>query len=45
MSPAEIYGLATANIDVNEYLDLKDYKDITVGNDFSFSNVESAVLC
>ena len=46
MSVAEIYGLANApSVTISDYLSAKDYIDINVGNDFSFSNVESAVLC
>jgi hypothetical protein len=47
MSPAEIYGLGNAqSIEVSSIknLEAKDYKDIVVGNDFDFNNVESEVL-
>lgn len=46
MSVAEIYGIANAqNITLSDYVSARDYKDIQVGNDFNFSNVESDVLC
>ena len=45
MSPAEIYGLGNASsINISDYLEAKDYKDIVVGNDFNFNNVESEVI-
>ena len=47
MSPAEIYALGNAQaIDLSNItnLEAKDYKDIVVGNDFNFNNVESEVL-
>ena len=51
MSVAEIYGLGQAAnrnsnpINIAQYVDNKDYVDIVAGNDFNFSNVESALLC
>lgn len=50
MTPAQIYGLGNAsgiNIDayINDEDNIKDYKDITVGHDFSFDNVESTLIC
>ena len=50
MSVAEIYGLGQAAnrttnpINLDSYLDSKDYIDIQIGNDFNFSNVESELL-
>ena len=43
MTPAEIYGVATAGR-VENYFELKDYTDITLGHDFDFSNIESKVV-
>ena len=51
MSVAEIYGLgqaanrSTNPIDLTQYVQQEDYVDIQIGNDFTFSNVESQVLC
>jgi len=50
MTPAQIYGLGNAsgiNIDayINDEDNIKDYKDIIVGHDFSFDNVESTLIC
>ena len=52
MSVAEIYGLGQAanmstnpiNLEEDYGFEQKDYIDINVGNDFSFSNVESELL-
>ena len=43
MSSAEIYGIATAGLS-DTYFELKDYRDITLGHDFNFTNVESEIL-
>lgn len=53
LSPAEIYGLATAAnasgtpIDLSTYSNIisGSYIDIDMGNDFNFSNVTSQVVC
>lgn len=43
MVPAEIYGIS--NVAKGEdYFELKDHTDITLGRDFNFSNVESQIL-
>lgn len=44
MSIAQIYGVATAGKG-SEYFEDKDYFDMTMGQDFTFSNVESKVIC
>lgn len=44
MNAAEIYGVTSSNRASN-YFELKDYVDIKVGHDFSFTNVESKVIC
>ena len=43
MSCAEIYGICTAGLAQN-YFEDKDYVDIELGSDFTFSNIESEVL-
>lgn len=43
MSDAEIYAVAASGR-ADEYFESKDYRDITLGHDFNFSNVESQVL-
>ena len=43
MSCAEVYGICTARLAEN-YFELKDHIDITLGQDFDFSNVKQQVL-
>lgn len=43
MSVAEIYGIAMSGR-ADEYFEQKDYLDIKVGHDFSFTNVEEKML-
>lgn len=44
MTVAEIYGV-TSSGRASNYFELKDYIDIQIGHDFSFSNVEDALIC
>ena len=44
MSVAEIYGVCTAG-KAEDYFVLKDYIDIKIGHDFSFSNIEDSLIC
>lgn len=44
MSVAEIYGV-TSSGRASNYFELKDYIDIQVGHDLSFSNVEDVLIC
>ena len=44
MDAAEIYGVCKSGM-ANTYFEDKDYFDLTLGNDFEFSNVESRVIC
>ena len=43
MTDAEIYAVAASN-KAADYFESKDYKDITLGRDFDFDNVEGRVL-
>lgn len=43
MTPVQIYAIATAG-KANDYFEQKDYCDIRVGQDFSFTNVEDHML-
>lgn len=43
MTPVQVYAVATAGR-ANDYFELKDYIDITMGNDYSFDNVDEHVL-
>ena len=43
MTDAEIYAVATSN-KAADYFESKDYKDITLGRDFDFDNVDGRVL-
>ena len=44
MSVGEIYGIITAGLASN-YFEDKDYIDIQMGRDYSFSNVEEELIC
>lgn len=43
MTPVQIYAIATAG-KANDYFEQKDYFDVRVGQDFSFTNVEESML-
>ena len=43
MTPVQIYAIATAG-KANDYFEQKDYFDVRVGQDFSFTNVEENML-
>jgi hypothetical protein len=43
MTPVQIYAVATAG-KANDYFEQKDYVDIRLGQDYSFSNVEEKIL-
>lgn len=43
MTPVQIYAIATAG-KANDYFEQKDYFDVRVGQDFSFTNVEDNML-
>lgn len=43
MTPVQIYAIAAAG-KANDYFEQKDYVDVRVGQDFSFSNVEEYML-
>lgn len=43
MTPVDIYGVCAAQ-QAESYFDLKDHFDLTLGNDFNFTNVQSEVL-
>ena len=43
MTPAQIYAIAAAG-KANDYFEQKDYFDVRIGQDFSFSNVEEHML-
>ena len=44
MSIAEIYGVISSD-KMSDYFEMKDFTDIKVGHDFSFTNVESELIC
>lgn len=43
MTPVQIYAIASAG-KANDYFEQKDYFDVRVGQDFSFTNVEESML-